>query len=156
MIAKLSRLTAAEIEGLRTRPGSIFDLMKRRKEVVDIGHAWDGILWLVSEERRDRWPAAALPETQSLVPPGSSALGGARVRWARPSLVPVIAAALDAIDDASLRAHFDPAAMRAHDVQPDVWDEAPSLEHLVSSFERLRKLYRQAAKAGDGVLVVIA
>lgn len=158
--AKLRRLTEAQWQALREQPESIFELLRERKAVVDIDKAWDGILWLISEERREGGQEAMVdpsdPEAWSLAPPNLANIGGTLVRWASPRHVEAIVKALDAIDDAALRARFDPDAMSARDVYPDIWaEEDEALAYLSDNFARVRRLYRQAAKAGDGVLVIL-
>jgi len=126
----------------------------------DLDKAWDGILWLISEERREReymLPDPDLPETQSLLPTRSFEVGGERIAYATPERVEKIAEALGKLDEAALRARFDGDAMQEAAVYPEIWEGEPdALDYLVAHFETLRDTYRAAAKAGDYVLVKIA
>jgi len=127
----------------------------------DLDKAWDGILWLISEERRERelmLPDPDLPETQSLMPNDSFDAGGAQISYATPARVARIADALGKLDGAALRARYDARAMSAAAVYPEIWDgdEPDALDYLVGHFETLRETYREAAAAGDYVLVAIA
>ena len=69
-----------------------------------------------------------------------------------------IADALGKLDGAALRARYDARAMSAAAVYPEIWDgdEPDALDYLVGHFETLRETYREAAAAGDYVLVAIA
>lgn len=125
--------------------------------LVDIDKAWDGIAWLISVERRERpymLPDPSLPETQAVygVDPEDSAL---LFRYS-PARVQRIADALGPLGDDALRAHFDPAAMQDADVYPRIWDEGEgAFEYLLSHFHALRRLYLDAAAAGDGLVTLI-
>jgi Domain of unknown function (DUF1877) len=127
----------------------------------DLDKAWDGILWLISEERRERafmLPDPDLPETQSLMPNDYFDGGEAQIAYATPSRVTKIAAALGKLDEAALRSRYDGRAMTEAAVYPEIWDrgEPDALDYLVGHFETLRETYRAAAAAGDYVLVAIA
>lgn len=75
-----------------------------------------------------------------------------------PDEVFALSAALDRITEADLRQHFDPQAMESLDVAGILWTEEDSdvfEKILVPVFERIRVLFRLAAKAGQHVVVVI-
>lgn len=147
--AKEFKTAKADRLAERTRYGA--------KGAVDLDKSWDGILWLISEERRERefmLVDASLPETQALMP--TERLDGTDVAYATPKAVLAITTALDAFDEETLREHFKPKAMKSADVYPNIWDQPESFDYLASSFEQLRDMYRKAAEAGDYVLVKIA
>ncbi len=55
-----------------------------------------------------------------------------------------------------LRADFDPEAMAAADIYPDIWTNGTDeFDYLMSHFTGLRRFYRTAAANGQAVLVVI-
>ncbi len=127
--------------------------------VLDLDKSWDGVLWLVSEERRERpymMPDPSLPVTQALVPPGL-VRDDMRFRYARPDRVRLIDAALGALDPASLDAHFDPEAMERARVYPSIWRDDPdgSLAYLRANVLALRDLYADAARRGAYVFVLL-
>lgn len=66
------------------------------------------------------------------------------------------AAYLAAVDEAEMRARFDPEAMRSADVPPDIWDEEEVLDETMDYFAELREFIQARAQAGDGVLVMLA
>jgi hypothetical protein len=81
----------------------------------------------------------------------------ARLGCFRPETVRTVAAALDALDIQALRARFDPHAMAAADIYPEVWgqgtDEFDS--YLAPNLVELRRFYRTVAANGQAVLLAI-
>ncbi len=69
-----------------------------------------------------------------------------------------VAAGLDAVDVAAVRARFDPAAMAAADVYPSGLSLAPGEveEFLAPHLDALRAFYGRAAAKQEAVLVAIA
>ena len=126
---------------------------------LDLDKAWDGIAWLISDERRRERMAMLDPqtiETKALFPVETIEAVGGKIGYVDPKLVAKIAAVLAPIDEATLRKRFDAKAMRASDVYPEIWDDGDdALEYVLGHFEDMRELYRAAAAAGDCVLVRI-
>ncbi len=124
---------------------------------VDLDKAWDGIAWLISEERRERpymLPDPSLPETQAIY--GVDPEGTGLLFRNLPARVQRIAAALRPIEEEDLRRRFAPAKMLAAEVYPRIWDEGEEvLDYLVSNFRKLRALYLDAAAGRDGVVSLI-
>jgi hypothetical protein len=74
-----------------------------------------------------------------------------------PTEVASLAAALDRIPAADMRAHFDPQVMEDLDVAGMMWtqDDPDVLDAiLIPIFDRLKAFYADAARAGQYVLVV--
>jgi hypothetical protein len=156
MSMKVRRIAADECESLDS--DAIRDRLRYGEDgVVDLDKAWDGISWLISEERRERpymLPDPSDPETQAVY--GIDPEGEGMLFRTPPERVASIADALRALDDAALRAHFDPARMTEADVYPTIWDEGEeALAYLLANFAELRALYLAAAAAGDAVIHVI-
>lgn len=82
-------------------------------------------------------------------------LGYGPARMLSPADVTVVARELP--DAEVLRASFDPAKLAAADVYPGVWDEDPEelWEELSAYYESLRTYYREAARAGDAMVLWI-
>ncbi len=121
----------------------------------DLDKAWHGIHWLLT--------GSADPTGDLL---SDALLGGEEVgddlgygapRLLGPERVAEVADALAAVDADLLRSRFEPAAMRAAPVYPDVWDrEDESLEGwLLGELDGLRGFYRAAATAGESVIQTI-
>lgn len=79
-------------------------------------------------------------------------------RLLRPEAVRAVAAALDPLDIETLRTRFDPAAMTAADIYPNIWhhgsDEFDS--YLAPYFAKLRQFYLTAAASDQAVLLALA
>jgi hypothetical protein len=156
MTMKLRTITAAQYETATS--DELRDLLRYGQPgVVDLDKAWDGIAWLISEERRER--PEMLPDPSELE---TRAIYGIdpedRVLLFRtsPDDVKEIAAAIGALDDAALRKNFTPAQMSDADVYPSIWDEGDeALEYLLGNFHSLRRVYTAAASKGDAVAHVI-
>lgn len=156
MTMKVRRIAANECESLDS--DGIRELLRYGAEgVVDLDKAWDGISWLISEERRERpymLSDPSDPETQAVY--GIDPEGDGMQFRTPPERVADIADALRPLDDMALREHFDPARMTEADVYPQIWDEGEeALAYLLANFAQLRALYLTAAAAGDAIIHVI-
>jgi hypothetical protein len=69
--------------------------------------------------------------------------------------VRAVADALDALDDATLRARFDRPAMKAAEIYPDIWDEDVPVDDFLEHVGELRRFYRTAAGNGQAILLMI-
>ena len=73
-----------------------------------------------------------------------------------PDRISIINAALDAVDEESLRANFDPARMESENVYPSVWDEGEeALPWLLDAFRTLRDAYADAASKGWAMMLAM-
>jgi hypothetical protein len=157
MVFEARMLSAARAEQVAADPSLLEDLVEEDtpgQEFLDLDKAWHGVHWLLT---------GSVDETTT--PEGQAVLGGTEVgddwgygppRLLRPDDVRRVAAALEAVTAADLRARFDPAAMTAADVYPFIWDEEDVFEeYLAPSYETLRDFYSRAAARGDAVLAVL-
>jgi Domain of unknown function (DUF1877) len=122
---------------------------------LDLDKSWHGIHYLLTGAAWEVGEGA-----------GAAILGGDDMgddngygppRLLDPETVRAVAAALDALDTETLRARFDPAAMRAADIYPDIWDEGFELfdGYFAPHFEQLRGFYQTAAANGQAVLLAL-
>ena len=119
---------------------------------LDLDKAWHGVHYLLTGTA---WEAGD--------PLAAAVLGGREVgdddgygppRLLEADLVRTVADALAAVDDADLRARFDPAEMQRLDIYPQVWDEDGILDdYLMPNVDELRRFYAGAAAAGAAVLL---
>lgn len=156
MTMKLRSISAAQYESASS--DELRDLLRYGQPgVVDLDKAWDGIAWLISEERRERpemLPDPSEPETRAIY--GIDPEDGVLLFRTSPDDVKEIAAAIGALDDAALRKNFTPDEMTAADVYPSIWDEGDeALEYLIGNFHTLRGVLSAAAKRGDAVVHII-
>ena len=66
-----------------------------------------------------------------------------------------IAEALKPIDEAEIKARFDPAAMTKADIYPEIWESEPeeSLEYILENYEDLKHLVDMAAANNQGLII---
>jgi hypothetical protein len=87
---------------------------------------------------------------------GDVDVGCGPARYLLPEQVRAVAAALEAIPVAEFQKRFDMATMAQAGVYPDVWkDEKEELEYLLPAYASLQEFMREAAQAGDAMLLWI-
>ena len=131
---------------------------KKEKDgnAVYLDKAWHGIHYLLT---------GSAFESKSVL--GHAIMGGRAIgkdkgygpmRLLSPEQVKAIAEALSKITPEQLSARYDARAMAKADIYPDIWvDEGPgALKYLLSFYGPLQSFYKQAAKNGHAVLLVIA
>ncbi|WP_152360283.1 YfbM family protein [Microlunatus speluncae] len=145
-------LTAAETEALRADPDRIWGLVDGPPPgSVDLDKAWHGIHWLLTG---DPWGGPG--------PLGQVIFGGEGFgpdegygppRLLDPAGVAAVAAALTGIRREDLRSRFDPAAMSAAELYPDIWADPEVFdEYLGPNFDKLKAMYHHAAARDQWVL----
>jgi hypothetical protein len=120
-------------------------------ETTELDKAWHGIHWLLTGSAGE----APLPLGFLLGgrPVGDVDVGYGPARALAAAEVRAVQTALAARDDASLRSRFDPAALAAAGVYPDIWDEGDEAwEYLAGNLASLRACVDRAAARGHGLL----
>ena len=73
--------------------------------------------------------------------------------------VKAVAGALSGIDEAFMRARFDPAQMTQLDIYPGIWDRDPaeddSLGYCLEYFSELKAFVTRAAERGAGLVITL-
>jgi len=157
MVFEARMLSATRAEEVAADPDLLEGLVEEdtaREEFLDLDKAWHGLHWLLTGTTGD-----------ASTPAGQAIMGGAELgedwgygppRLLGPDDVRRVADALAEVDDDELRGRFDPAAMKAADVYPFIWDEEDVFaEYLAPSFAMLQEFYARAASRGDAVLALI-
>ena len=150
-------LSATRAEEVTADPDVLEGLVEEdtpREEFLDLDKAWHGLHWLLTGTTDD-----------SSTPAGMAILGGTEIgedwgygapRLLRPDEVRRVAAVLRDVTEGDLRARFDPAAMKAADLYPSIWDEEDVFaEYLAPQFALMQEFYARAASRGDAVLALI-
>ncbi|MEZ5098139.1 MAG: DUF1877 family protein [Nocardioides sp.] len=149
-------LGTGEVHRLRDDPDAAWDLLDDPDpgdDVVHLNKEWHGVHWLLTGTA---WDAGG--------PLGQVILGGEEFgedggygppRLLAPADVADLAAALRTLRRDELRSGFDPAALSAAGVYPDVWAEPNIVESLLPYVEQLRAFYGAAADRGAWVLQAI-
>lgn len=154
-----TRIAAALIDEVRaaaTDPDRDGDRLEGyiEGEPVDIDKAWHGIHRLLTGTAWDVTPGA-----------GSAILGGeplveedVTVTLLPPEAVRVVADGLAALDPAVVAERYDPEAFIAEDIYPNIWeagDRSALDDYLLPHLASVAGLYREAAAAGDGLLLYL-
>jgi hypothetical protein len=159
MTASYGRFDGKLIERARRDPSAARDLVDcvtdgdTDNTFSEVGKAWDALQLAVSEERRNAKGLVDRP-TDIL---GKAVLGAADLtredagygppRFLTATEVLLVAAALQTIDEETVRAAFDPN-------RPDLYRTCEP-DELVELFESWKEFYLDAANENEGVVVVI-
>ncbi|ADU09533.1 YfbM family protein [Micromonospora aurantiaca] len=155
MVFTARRLSGAELATVLADPDTVGTLFQGGPDELDLDKAWHGLHYLLTgttyEIRGDAGPAIVGGE------PIGPDLGMGPARLLMPDAVRTVAAGLDAVDDATLRARFDPEAMSEAEIYPHIWDDGDDEfdGYLLPYFTALRDFYRDAAASGDAVLLAV-
>ena len=83
-------------------------------------------------------------------------IGYGPARYLLPDQVRVVAQALSSITPDDFATKFDPSALAAAEVYPEIWDEgAEALEYVQSFYNDLRNFYIAASERNDSVLIYL-
>ncbi len=121
---------------------------------LDIDKAWHGIHYLLT----GRADAGAAP-LDFLVAGGETVdeAGEYGARLFTAAQTAAIAAALAPIDEATMRARFDPADMKKLKIYPAIWDRDPAeddaLGYCLEYFSELKRFVDDATASGFGLVV---
>ncbi|MFC3742616.1 YfbM family protein [Paractinoplanes deccanensis] len=146
------RVPAADLQAVLDDPEAI-DALFEGDDVIDLDKSWHGIHYLLT--------GTAWEITEGA---GSAILGGTEVgddngygppRLLQPGEVKTVAAALETVRPASLRARWDPAALAEAEIYPQYWDPTDFDSYLEPNFTALRDFYRTAAARDQAVLLAI-
>ena len=148
LFRKKSPPAAATIDDLNLAPGEGW--------MRDLDKAWHGLHFLLTGTA---WEGE--PPLDFLVRGGRElgtidvGYGPARVFSASETVA--ITSALDALEDNELAARFDPEAMLAAQIYPEIWSRDPqeddTLAYLLSSLETLREFLDHCEEQGLGMVV---
>lgn len=159
MICCLQPIAADEIDGLLADPSTIHNLLEEGYDTgIDLDKSWHAIHFLLSGEAWEREePACYLVAGGEQI--GDEDVGYGPARLLRPYDVKRLDAFLEEIDSAELRRRYNPAAMVAAEIYPDIWDRAEEYEenfqYVIEYYGILRQFVAAAAREGAGVVVSI-
>ncbi|MGC4896096.1 YfbM family protein [Micromonospora sp. DT31] len=161
MIFSGRRLSGEELAAVQADPDTVIAVLDTEPTgpepagSVDLDKAWHGLHYLLTGSAHE------IPEG-----PGEAILGGDPIgpdlgmgpaRLLEPKLVARVAAALDSMDETTLRARYDPAALGEAEVYPHVWEDGDVEfdDYLLPHYHELRTFYRNAAARGEAVLLTV-
>ncbi|MGW4293215.1 YfbM family protein [Micromonospora chersina] len=155
------RLSTEELAAVRADPTAVDALLygdldddEAEMPEPELDKSWHGIHYLLTGTDWQIGEGA-----------GAAILGGAEIgqdggygppRLLDPHTVRGVAGALDALDVEVLRARYDPDALTAAGIYPDLWTNGTDdLDYLMSYYTELRRFYQAAAANGQAVLLAI-
>jgi hypothetical protein len=177
VVANYVRLPNELLARWRNEPGLIDAICGNQypeAEHLDLDRAWDGLSWLLSQQKRQAKTAELSEDAPVEMPKSRTDLawrviegveapeeptlnfgyGSARVIDA--STVVQASKHFSGLIQADLRAAFDADTMDEHEIVPHIWQregrEAVE-EYLLPYFERLRAFLRRASEARQPVVV---
>ena len=121
--------------------------------IVELDKMWNAVHWLLTG-------TSMSPEGLGRILLGGSEVGDdvgyGPARLVGPDEVKQLAQKLEGLDEAVLAARWDPSAMTAARVYPQVWDEPDILEEeVLPGLRSVLALYRAAAQTGESVVVAV-
>jgi hypothetical protein len=162
MVAYFTAVSPAKLDELGADPDLVEPFLfpndgdDEPDNTVDIDKAWHGIDFLLRQiaEEQDAPLAAAVAGGTDL----GEDLGYGPPRALSAQEVQAIAAALALVTPDQLKQAYDPEAMGAACIYPDIWerDGAEALDYLLHYFPAVVAFYQAAAGRGDGALLWLA
>lgn len=133
-----------------------FPLALGEVEATDLDKAWHGIHYMLTGTAWEGEPPLNFL-TQGGTVIGEVEVGYGPARGMTAAEVKVVAGALAGIDEAFMRARFDPAQMTQLDIYPGIWDRDPaeddSFGYCMEYFGALRAFVMRAAERGAGLVI---
>lgn len=125
-------------------------------DTIDLDKAWHGIHFMLTGTAWEGEPPLNFPMHGGTVI-GEVEVGYGSARGMTAAEVRTVAGALAGIDEAFMRARFDPAQMTRLDIYPGIWDRDPteddSLGYCLEYFGALRAFVMRAAERGAGPVI---
>ena len=152
----IGRLLGKKPEPLPDAPPEI-EMSDGEGEELYLDKSWGGIHYLLTGTA---WEGE--PPLNFLVsggqPVGDVDVGFGPAHALKSSEVKEVSAALSAIDVADLKARFDPEAMMAAEVYPEIWEDDgdEAFDYCAEYFNDLKQFLDKASRAGHGVMVHLA
>lgn len=133
-----------------------FPLAAGEVDTIDLDKAWHGIHFMLTGTAWEGEPPLNfLMQGGTVI--GEVEVGYGPARGMTAAEVQTVAEALAGIDEAFMRARFDPAQMTQLDIYPGIWDRDPaeddSLGYCLEYFGALRTFVMRAAERGAGLII---
>jgi hypothetical protein len=152
MTASLYAVGEQQIDTLRSDPAQAFTLFSAGGPAVHLDKAWHGIHYLLTGTA---WEG---DEPLNFLLHGGEPLGDEEGDELVPRVfdaaeVHRLDAALAPLDADQLRRRYDPRAMKALDIYPDIWDEKEALPFCLERFGALKDFVAEMAQEGRGMVI---
>lgn len=137
-------------------PAVDFPLAPGEVDTIDLDKAWHGIHFLLTGTAWEGEPPLNFLMHGGTVI-GEVEVGYGPARGMTAAEVKTVAGALTGIDEAFMRARFDPAQMTQLDIYPGIWDRDPaeddSFGYCMEYFGAVRTFVMRAAERGAGLII---
>lgn len=137
-------------------PAVEFPLAPGEVEATDLDKAWHGIHFMLTGTAWEGVPPLNFLMHGGAVI-GDVEVGHGPARGMTAAEVRTVAGELTGIDEAFMRARFDPAQMTQLDIYPGIWDRDPaeddSFGYCMEYFGELRTFVTRAAERGAGLII---
>lgn len=157
MIGNLLAISQSELDALYDDPETIPAFLYETHEAdsVNVDKAWHAIHFTLTGETYEGSGPLAQPILGG-TPIGEEDVGYGPARGLSAAEVKEVAQALSAVSEADFRAKFDPAALEAADIYPQIWDEGDeALDYVAENFLEVKRFYENAASAGLAAVLFI-
>lgn len=162
MVGYFTAIDSHTLEDLRADPDQMAELLfpndgdSEPDNTIDVDKSWHGIHFILSEIAKGG--TTVLESTVLGGEPLGEDFGYGPARVLTPAEVQAIAAALSGITDGAFAAKFDPVAMEAEEIYPQIWerDGSEALGYLQEFFPSVVAFYAEAAKQGNAVVLWLA
>jgi Domain of unknown function (DUF1877) len=156
------RVTSAELERVKQDPESVVKLFFPDDERdadgathLDVDKAWHAIQFLLTDD-----PWSGEPPLQNVVMGGTELgedLGYGPARYLVPGEVHEVATALGHITGEALWSRFSATKFATAEIYPQGWiGSNEERDYVVERYEQLREFFREAASAGDAMLLCLS
>jgi hypothetical protein len=152
MTASLYSVSEQQVDTLRSDPAQALTLLTAGGAAVDLDKAWHGIHYLLTGSA---WEGDA---PLNFLLHGGEPLGDEDGDELVPRVfdnaeVRQVDAALSPLDANWLRGRYDPQAMQAQDIYPDIWDQDEALPFCLEHFGALKDFVAQTARQERGMVI---
>ena len=159
MIQILMRLTSAQLEEVIKNEAYYFKLRndwRNSDRCIDIDKSWHAIHYLLTEsDWGGGYPARHVIFGDAQIEKIDGGWGPAT--FLEPDQVVEVNEFLSNVTVEDIKECYDPKSLDSANIYPDTWlrDKEDALEWILHFFIQVQKLYKDAAKAGECVLMII-
>lgn len=161
MCAYFTAIDPQDFADIQSDPGQLEEFLfpddgdGEREGTIDIDKSWHGIHFILSKIAISG--NTVLEQAILGGEPLGEDVGYGPARVLMPSEVKEITAALSGISIKQFESEFDPVAMEAEEIYPQIWnDDEDVVEYLTHFFPGLVAFYVEAANRGQGMVLHLA
>lgn len=158
MIGSYYQVDEATLESLRKDPSAFETFMDQESGAdftnMDVDKAWHAIHFLLTGTAYEgNGPLFNVIMGGEELDDTDNGYGPARILT--PAEVKEVNKALEHIPPAELQKRFSAKKLKEADIYPEIWDDEDGLEYVITHYEQLRDFYKNAAEAGNGMVLAL-